>query len=123
MTLSPVLVENIWVGKPDASSRIFKDKRVFQLDYVPGRVLHREEQDNRIKLTLRDLERGVRAKHILCLGVFGTGKTVVVRSVCRNLPSAPMVAYINCAEENTRVKILQVLSCRDSRAVLNVQAT
>jgi len=108
LTLSPVLVENIWIGKPDGhSTRIFKDKRVFQLDYVPGRVLHREEQVGKLLGIFADLDRGVKPKNVLGLGTYGTGKTVVTRATCQSLPSTPKVVYINCTEDNTRLKILR----------------
>jgi len=108
LTLSPVQIDSIWVGRPDRhTSTIFRDKRVFGLDYIPDSILHRDEQIRRLRSNLDDIERGVKPKNSLVIGTFGTGKTVSVCSVCRSLPSTPVVAYLNCAEQNTRIKILR----------------
>jgi len=93
----------------EAVSKIFADKQVFQVDYVPNRILHRNEQIKSIQSILGDLNSGVRARNILCMGDFGTGKTAVVRSVCRDLPSTCKVVYVNCAEENTQSRIVRAI--------------
>lgn len=87
------------------SSRIFTDKRVFQLEYVPERILHRAVQVSTLRGNLADLEKGVRPYHILGVGDFGTGKTAVVRSTCRNLGDGVVVVYVNCSEDHTQVRI------------------
>lgn len=93
----------------NSRSAIFADKRVFQLDYVPGQILHRDEQVNKIQLILADLQKGVRPRNILCIGDFGTGKTAVVRSVCRDLSSMCKTVYVNCAEENTQSRLIRAI--------------
>jgi len=92
-----------------SNAKIFADKRVFQLDYVPDHILHRDQQIKEIRSILADLENDVRPRNILCLGDFGTGKTAVVRSTCRSLPSMCKVVYVNCAEENTQSRIIRAV--------------
>ncbi len=91
---------------------VFSDKRVFQLDYVPERILHRDDQISKIQCILADLERGVRPRNVLCVGDFGTGKTAVVRSICRGSPAGSLrdgvaALYVNCSEENTQNRIIR----------------
>ena len=47
------------------SSRIFMDKRVFHLEYVPDHIVHRDIQVSAIRRILADMENGVRPYHIL----------------------------------------------------------
>jgi cell division control protein 6 len=89
------------------TTSVFSDKRVFQLEYVPKRILHRDEQMSKIRSILADLERGVRPRNILCVGDFGTGKTASVRFICRNLPVGVTAVYANCSEENTHNRIIR----------------
>jgi cell division control protein 6 len=89
------------------SSPIFLDKRVFHEDYLPDRILHRPDQVRRIRGILADAERGSRPDNILTTGAFGSGKTVVVRTVCASLPPRCIFVYVSCSRHNTRLKILR----------------
>ena len=89
------------------SSTIFLDKRVFQIQHVPNRIVHRERQISRIQFILKDLGQGVRARNILCIGDFGTGKTAVVRFICRDLPAGTCAVYTNCSDDNTSNRIFK----------------
>jgi cell division control protein 6 len=86
-------------------SNIFRDKRVFHLEYVPDHIVHRDSQVSAIRRILADMENGVRPYHILGMGAYGTGKTAVVRSTCRNLGDGIRVVYVNCSEDNTQIEI------------------
>lgn len=97
------------ITSTNLSTHIFLNKRVFQLDYVPKRILHRDKQINRIESILADFTNDVRPRNILCVGDFGTGKTVVVRSVCSSPPSNCTALYVNCAEENTQSRIIRTI--------------
>ena len=103
----PIQVADIFVGRPNASSVIFKDKTVFDLDHIPNSLLHRDEQIARLKLILSDMDNGVKPKNTLVVGTFGTGKTVVTRGTCQELPFKPVVIYVNCAEINTRLQVIR----------------
>ncbi len=91
------------------SSPIFADKRVFHEDYLPDRILHREEQIRKVKEILADAERGSRPDNILTTGAFGSGKTLVVKVTCRTLPDGCVFVYVNCSRENTRLRIIRAV--------------
>jgi len=87
---------------------IFLDKAVFSLDYVPMHIVHRGQQTDEIERGLSDMDRGVTPRPILCIGAVGTGKTVLVRSLCRSLSNGETKAvYVNCHSMNTQGKILR----------------
>lgn len=86
---------------------IFTDKRVFQLSYVPDHIVHRDEVISRIRSILSDFTHGVRPRNMLVIGDFGTGKTAVVRYICRSLPANVVPVYVNCAESNTQVRVFR----------------
>jgi len=87
---------------------IFKDKAPFSLDYIPTHIVHRDGQGEYIRQTLSDMDRGVRPRPLLCVGAVGTGKTVLVRSLCRGLSNDDVKAvYVNCSNMNTQAKILR----------------
>jgi cell division control protein 6 len=66
-------------------STIFLDKRVFDESYLPERVLHRDDQIRKVEGILADAGKGSRPENILATGAFGSGKTLVVRTVCPRL--------------------------------------
>jgi len=87
-------------------SRIFRDKDLFEVDYVPDSILHRDSQIKEIKGILADT---IRPYNIVGLGVFGTGKTATVRHICQDLPSGYRLVYVTCSESNTQTKILKAM--------------
>jgi len=97
---------------------VFSNKRVFQLEYVPDRIIHRDVQISKIRGILADLDRSVRPRNMLCVGDFGTGKTAVVRSICRNLQGVS-VSYVNCNEQNTTNKVIRNV-LRDLKATVKL---
>jgi cell division control protein 6 len=89
---------------------IFAEKSVFQINYAPQRILHRDSQIERLRrILLSDLESAVRPRNALCIGDFGTGKTVTVCRICTHLPADCTFAYVNCAEHNTRTKVAKLI--------------
>lgn len=94
-------------SKIQAAKRIFRDKAVFQEDYLPQQILHREEQIGKIKELLADVEIGSRPGNALITGAFGSGKTLVVKTICKSLPSGCVSVYVNCSEQNTRLRIIR----------------
>jgi len=87
--------------------RILQNKSVFDENYLPERILHREEQFKRIKELLADVEIGSRPGNMLCTGAFGSGKTLVVKTICKTLPLGCVAVYVNCSEQNTRLRIIR----------------
>jgi len=98
------------IGRSDPEMnghRIFSDKRVFHEDYLPDRILHRDDQIRKVKEILADAETGSRPDNILTTGAFGSGKTLVVKATCRTLPNDCIFVYLNCSKENTRLRIIR----------------
>jgi cell division control protein 6 len=88
-------------------SSIFSDKHVFHEDFLPERILHRDDQIRKVKERLADAETGSRPDNILTTGAFGSGKTLVVKATCRTLPAGCVFIYVNCSQENTRLRIIR----------------
>jgi cell division control protein 6 len=86
---------------------IFLEKGVFDECYLPKRVLHRDDQIRRVEGILADAEKGSRPKNTLATGAFGSGKTLVVRTVCASLPPGCIFVYVSCSRYNTRLKIMR----------------
>jgi len=91
------------------SSRIFLDKRVFQIAHVPEHILHRETQTGIIEHTLADLDINVLPRNMVCVGDFGTGKTATMRHICSKLPHDCRVVYVNCSDANTQTRIMRTM--------------
>jgi len=90
------------------TSRLFKDKHVFSEDYLPPRILHRGQETEAIRKVLSDIERNSRPDNILSVGTYGTGKTVVYRTIGKELLSAGIpFCYVPCHKENTRYRIIR----------------
>jgi len=90
-----------------SESGVFSDKRVFHHDYVPDMIMHRGPQTANIQLILSDMQRNTRPRNILCIGSFGTGKTVAVRRFCKDLDGNTASVYVNCSDINTRLQIFR----------------
>ena len=93
--------------RESSHSSIFSDKHVFHEDYLPERILHRDDQIRKVKEILADAETGSRPDNILTTGAFGSGKTLVVKATCRTLPAGCVFIYLNCSKENTRLRIIR----------------
>jgi cell division control protein 6 len=88
-------------------SPVFLNKQVFHEDYIPNRILHRDYQVGKVKQILADLEVGSTPGNILTTGAFGSGKTLVVKAICRSIPEGCKFIYVNCSKENTRLRIIR----------------
>jgi cell division control protein 6 len=90
-------------------TEIFADKQVFKERYVPDRILHREAAISKIQRILADFQRNAKPRNILCIGDLGTGKTVALRSICRDPPEGVKAVFVNCAEANTQTRIFRAV--------------
>jgi cell division control protein 6 len=85
-------------------SRIFRNKTVLDIEYVPDRIIHREEQFGRIEDNLRtNLYHRLRPRNQFCLGPMGTGKTATARSAIGQFQGEATAkglsvgtTYVNC---------------------------
>jgi cell division control protein 6 len=101
--------------KPDMllwEETLFKDRDLFELDYVPEHFDHRESQMNSLKFCMRPAIKGARPINALCLGPPGTGKTTAIFKLFEELEahsSKVIPVYINCQMDYTRYAVFYQL--------------
>ena len=86
---------------------IFKDAVVLDYDYIPKIVPYRESEQREIILSIKPLFQKRNGKNIFIYGRPGIGKTLLCRSVLKELEDEEEVFtfYINCWKRNTTYKI------------------
>lgn len=95
---------------------IIKNPLVWDESYLPERILYREEALSREKQFLSSLlKKRPRTENLLCVGDYGTGKTVCTRYVLSEIESKTKKEgilfkyfYINCAEYSQAGKSVTV---------------
>ncbi|HIJ00979.1 MAG: archaeal cell division control protein 6 [Candidatus Methanomethylophilaceae archaeon] len=92
---------------------IIRDPRVLAFDYVPQKLIHREEQLRSLSVLFRPLIEGGGASSAFLIGSVGTGKTATAKRFCTDiLQSAfekgfPMdYIYVNCRQNSTESSVL-----------------
>lgn len=87
-------------------SFILKDKKLLEIDYVPGedRIVGRDEMMKKVGKELYPLVKNQPANNCLIYGETGTGKSLVAKYVSRTIKDEAVnngynvgVAYINCS--------------------------
>lgn len=94
---------------PSGDFRIFRNEDVFNPDYLPDKLLHREREIEEIAHALRPVSEGRKPANMIISGSSGTGKTSCTLHVLRELEEHSKKAlpvYINCWETSTRYGIL-----------------
>ncbi len=92
-----------------SENEIFRDEKFLYPEFVPERLPFRDTQIDEIALALKPVLRGQRPQNLFVFGPSGTGKTVTVKYVLRELEEFSDRAkglYLNCFEFNTRQAIL-----------------
>lgn len=86
---------------------VFRDERVFDIDYIPETFRHRETQMQNLKYALRPATRGSRPLNAVVRGPPGTGKTTAVRQLFDELTtiSGLSTVRVNCQVNDTRYSI------------------
>jgi cell division control protein 6 len=101
--------------KPDMllwEETLFKNRDLFELDYVPEHFDHREPQMNSLKFCIRPAIQGARPVNALCLGPPGTGKTTAIFKLFEEIEahsSKVIPVYINCQMDYTRYAVFYQL--------------
>lgn len=101
-----------------AGPSVFKDQSVLDNDWVPERLLHRDEELRQLAQLFRGVAEGSTAQRALITGRVGTGKTALAKSFCRSFqetmrPKGLVVEYawVNCrsnaSEGLVLLKLLQ----------------
>jgi len=90
---------------------VFRDERVFEIDYVPESFLHRESQMQQLKYTLRPAVRGSRPLNAVVRGPPGTGKSTAVLKLFDELAaqSGVRTVRVNCQVNATRYSVFSQL--------------
>ncbi|MEM4780189.1 MAG: ORC1-type DNA replication protein [Halalkalicoccus sp.] len=90
---------------------VFRDERVFEIDYLPETFKHHESQLQSLQYALRPAVRGSRPLNALVQGPPGTGKTTAVQKLFGELSGQPGVrtVRVNCQVDSTRYAVFSRL--------------
>ncbi|MBR4504614.1 MAG: AAA family ATPase [Candidatus Methanomethylophilaceae archaeon] len=97
----------------ERGSRIIRDPKVFDYDYVPPKLIGRDEQLSTMELLFRPLAEYGRSCTAVLMGPVGTGKTAAAKCFCRDLAEhcakkgSPIEAiFVNCRARNSEAAVL-----------------
>jgi len=96
----------------ETESRIFKDERVLNPEYLPELLPHREHQIERIANNISPASKGRPAQNTFIFGAPGNGKTASVKFIFRKFQEFSdrvKTIYINTWDYNTSHAILSKL--------------
>jgi cell division control protein 6 len=101
--------------KPDMllwEETLFKDRDLFELDYLPEHFLHRQSQTNSLKFCVRPALQGARPVNAMCLGPPGTGKTTAIQKLFEEIQAHStkvIPVHVNCQMDSTRYAVFYQL--------------
>ncbi len=101
-------------------NHIIKDERYLLEDYLPEKILFRDNEIDEIVFSLRPLTLAGKANNLFVSGKTGTGKTVSLRYVLNELESytdRTLPIYINCYHYSSPSSILSLVSEKLSLAL------
>ena len=86
---------------------IFRNERVFEIDWIPETFHHRETQLQSLKYALKPAVRGARPLNGIIRGPPGTGKTTAIQKLFDELDPRPGVhaVRVNCQVDSTRYAV------------------
>jgi orc1/cdc6 family replication initiation protein len=88
----------------DRASNVIKDGKKLSFEYIPEKLVHREEQMQRLEMLFRPMIMDGRSCSAFLTGSVGTGKTVTAKRFCEN-----MMGY--CASNNKQMDSV-FINCR-----------
>lgn len=116
MTEKGISIDSKWKRK----KRIFKDKGIVKLSYIPeslNEVLHRNDVIDRLQNCLLDVSEDLAPNNILIYGMTGTGKTLISRLVLKDLKEVAQkngikltILEIGCELAKTENGILNLIN-------------
>ena len=106
------IIDDIF-NKAMNSKPLIKDRSVLRADYVPDKLLFRDDEIKAVAEALLPLLKGSRASNLLLYGKPGTGKTAVARYVLKHLQRKALeydisiaLAYSNTKTANREYTML-----------------
>ncbi len=92
----------------EAESPIFKNRSVFNIKYIPEKILHRDDQIKEVASRLQWILQGSKPKDFIIYGFGGTGKTLTTLYVVEELRKLTdfKYYYINLRKARTEVRAL-----------------
>lgn len=87
---------------------LFKNRELFELDYLAENFLHREAQMSSLRFCTRPALQGARPVNALCLGPPGTGKTTAILKLFEEIEahsSRVVPVHVNCQVDSTRYAV------------------
>ena len=105
-----------------SSPSVIKKINMLDFDYVPEKLLHRDEQLRFLAQMFKPVLSGV-VQNVVIKGPVGTGKTVIAKKFCRKLVQSARgqgkiieYVHINCRKRSTdAMALLGILNHFDSR--------
>lgn len=87
--------------KLQKQNSIFKDKRYLDSLFLPSKIIGRAKQAEQLIQYINSLKQGLLVPVISVYGRSGTGKSTVVRFVCKNLSDILCFSFVNLRKAKT----------------------
>ena len=103
--------------------KIIWQAHLLSREYLPEKVVGREEQRRKLEMCLSPMKDGQAPLNAWLYGPAGSGKTVLARTVARDIckdSSARFAFYVNCWERGSLYQVVQAIA--DSLKVLGADA-
>lgn len=84
---------------------LFKDESVFDPEYIPETLMHRESQMMALAMNLRPVLKNLSPIHTILFGPPATGKTSTLKKILEEVEEHAVVAYIRCPLERTSYRV------------------
>ena len=97
----------------EQDGKIISQAHFLSREYIPERVIGREEQKRKLHMCLSPMKEGQAPLNAWLCGPAGTGKTVLARTVARELcenTSARFAFYVNCWERGTLYQVVPAIA-------------